>query len=202
MGTKFVWKEKKKEPGKFGLYLVVGKNILEFIRNATEGEIERSNLDVLFMDKEKRVVCGKARTCKLSGGKVIEVYDDDKKVYVPFDEFLRQQEEYKTNPIVDDTLDIEKKKDEKKDEKKEYFTTHGKKIKETKEDKKVDKQIVPSNTVMNSNINLSTSGTSGLDVSIPNVPDINVNVNTEKEKDYEKESDPYEWFIKRVLRRV
>ena len=149
--------------------------------------------------KEARVVCGKARTCKLSGGKVIDVYDEDKKVYVPYEEFLRQQEEYKTNPIIDDTLD---KKDEKKDEKKEYFTTHGKKTKEMKEDKKPEVKTLLSNTTSTSNINLSTSGTSGIDILIPNTPDINVNANIKKEKDYEfKEKDPYNWYVKRILRR-
>jgi hypothetical protein len=112
-------------------------------------------------------------------------------VYVPYEEFLRQQEEYKTNPIVDDT----------KDEKKEYFTTHGKKIKGVKEEKKPEDQIPLSNTATVSNINLSTSGTSGIDISVPEVPEILVNVDTKKGDEIENESDPYDWYVKRILRR-
>lgn len=147
------------------------------------------------MVKEARVVCGKARTCKLSGGKVIDVYDEDKKVYVPYEEFLRQQEEYKTNPIVDDTLD-------KKDEKKEYFTTHGKKTKETKLDKKPEVQNLPSNTHSTSNINLSTSGASGIDISVPDAPEINVGIEIKKDKEKIEDADPYDWYLKRILRRT
>lgn len=133
MGSKFVWKENRKEPGKFGLYHVVSKNDLRFIRNAVEGEIERTDLDVLYMEKEGRNICGKIRTCKISGNKIVEVYDDDKKVYLPYDLFMKQQEEYKTNPIVDDTTEEYKKKQ------KEYYTTHGKKTKEIKEIKEIKK---------------------------------------------------------------
>lgn len=142
--------------------------------------------------KEARVVCGKARTCKLSGGKVIDVYDEEKKVYVPYEEFLRQQEEYKTNPIIDDTLD---KKDDKKDDKKEYFTTHGKKEKASKGDKKVEDQNLSSNILSTSNINLSTSG-------IPDAPEINVDVDTKKDKEKIEDADPYDWYLKRILRRT
>jgi|CXWL01.1.fsa_nt_gi hypothetical protein len=69
-----------------------------------------------------------------------------------------------------------------------------------KVEKKVETQKLPSNTITTSNINLSTSGTSGLDVSIPNVPDIKVNVNTDKKKGKIKDPDPYNWYIKKRLK--
>lgn len=148
-----------------------------------------------MVEKEKRVVCGKARTCKISGGKVLEVYDEDKKVFLPVDLFTKQQEEYKTNPIVDDTLD-------KKDEKKEYYTTHGKKEKVSKGDKKPEVQTVPMNMDSTSNINLSTSGTSGIDISIPDAPEVNVDVETKKDKEKIEDADPFDWYLKRILRRT
>lgn len=55
-----------------------------------------------IMKKGSRYICGKIRTCKISGDKIIDVYDDEKRVYVPCDEFLRQQEEYKTIKEDDD----------------------------------------------------------------------------------------------------
>jgi len=146
-----------------------------------------------MVEKEKRVICGKPRTCKLSGGKVVEVYDEDKKVYVPHDEFLRQQEEYKTNPIVDDTLD-------KKDEKKEYYTTKGKKEKGVKEEKKPEVQIPLSNTITTSNINLSTSGTPEIDISIPDAPEIQVNIDSKKDKEKIEDADPFNWYINQHLK--
>ena len=71
-------------------------------------------------------------------------------------------------------------------------------------EKKVETQKLPytmhSNTITTSNINLLTSGTSGLDISIPNTPDINVNVNAETKKGKIKNPDPYEWYIKKRLK--
>lgn len=67
-------------------------------------------------------------------------------------------------------------------------------------EKKVEVQKLPSNTLTTSNINLSTSGTSGLDISIPNNPDINVNVNAETKKGKIKDHDPYNWYIKKRLK--
>lgn len=170
------------------------------------GKTEKSKLEVLYtMEKETRYICGKTRTCKISNGKIVEVYDDDKKVYVPHDEFLRQQEEYKTNPIVDDT------KDEKKGEKKEYYTTHGKKTKETKDseedkkakgDKKLEEQILPKNIATTT---MNTYGTSG---TIPAIDYMSVPVNVDDSKvdsdrvkiTNKKKDDPYDWYIRKILK--
>ncbi len=61
-------------------------------------------------------------------------------------------------------------------------------------------QTIPSNTITTSDVNLSTSGTSGIDISIPNTPDIKVNVNTDKKKGKIKDPDPYNWYIKKRLK--
>lgn len=71
---------------------------------------------------------------------------------------------------------------------------------EKKVEKKLEVQKLPSNTLTTSNINLSTSGTSGIDIAIPNNPDINVNVNAETKKGKIKDPDPYNWYIKKRLK--
>lgn len=144
-------------------------------------EIENGTFD---MEREKRVIEGKARTCKITGNKIYEVYDEDKKVYVPYEEFLRQQEEYKTNPIVDDTkVKEEINKDAKKDKKVVIRE-------EEKKSNEKDKKVVTGSTTT-SNINFSTSGTSGADISMLPKNEIQINVKTEtkKEKYLEKNYD-------------
>jgi hypothetical protein len=71
---------------------------------------------------------------------------------------------------------------------------------EKKIEKKVEAQKLPSNTLTTSNINLSTSGTSGIDVAILDNPDIKVNVNAEAKKGKTKDPDPYNWYIKKRLK--
>ena len=127
------------------------------------------------MEKEKRVIAGKARSCKIVGKEITEVYDEDKKVYVPFQEFLRQQEEYKTNPIVDDTEDA----------KKEYYTTHGKKTKVVKDDNKKTVMEIPTNILSTTSTNFSTSGTAN--INFPDVPIIDIKLGSDKKKEEEKE---------------
>jgi hypothetical protein len=40
--------------------------------------------------KEKKIVCGRARTCKIIGKSIIEVFDDDKKIFIPYNEFISE----------------------------------------------------------------------------------------------------------------
>lgn len=69
-----------------------------------------------IMKKGSRYICGKIRTCKIYGDKIIDVYDDEKKIYVPCDEFLRRQEEHKTisDKKTNEIKDYEKEKEDKK----------------------------------------------------------------------------------------
>lgn len=184
-----IYDEETKSYINYGIFIRKRKreNNFRFIRHATDGEIEKTNLEVLFTDKEKRVICGKPRTCKLSGGKIVEVYDEDKKVYVPHDEFLRQQEEYKTNPIVDDT-------------KEGYYSTRGKRERvKVKEDKKLDDDIKNKLSTLTTDTStfVGSSGTYPVDISISGSPEISVDVKTTTKA---KIKDPYDWYIKKVLK--
>ncbi len=49
--------------------------------------------------RQKILISDKIRTCKIVNRKIYEVYDDEKKVYVPYEEFLRQRGEYIIHPI-------------------------------------------------------------------------------------------------------
>lgn len=147
---------------------------------------------MIYMNKEGRNICGKVRTCKVSGGKILEVYDDEKKVYVPYDLFMRQQEEYKTNLIVDDAAEGYKKAHE------EYYATHGKKtrilenetdMKEDKkpyENKKPDNKVIPMNTATTI-LSTSGTGTSGITISDNIKVSIEKGEERKEEKKFEEE---------------
>jgi hypothetical protein len=71
---------------------------------------------------------------------------------------------------------------------------------EKKVKKELEVQKLPSNTLTTSNINLSTSGTSGANITVPNNPDIKVSVNAKTKKGKTKDPDPFNWYIKKRLK--
>lgn len=83
----------------------------EFIHNYVANEREnvknylvQTKPDIFYNERgqfrQKVLISGKIRVCKILNRKISEVYDDDKKVYLPYDLFLRQQGEYKIRPIM------------------------------------------------------------------------------------------------------
>lgn len=137
---------------------------------------------VTLKGTEKRIILGKARTCKMASGKVNEVFDELSERYLHINTFLKLFNE------KGERLDIEsvKKVEDKR----------------VKLDKKPEVQNLPSNTHSTSNINLSTSGMSGIDISVPDAPEINVGVDTKKDKEKIEDTDPYDWYLRRLLRRT
>lgn len=104
-------------------------------------EVVRKERDEGTIMAEKRVICGKPRSCKLIDGKVSEVFDDEIRKWMPKNEF----EEKHGGMIV---------KKEVKVEKEEYKIVP--KIEEKIEEKKEDKIEIP-----NVIISTTTSATTG-----------------------------------------
>ncbi len=78
----------------------------------------------------------------------------------------------------------------------EFLKLYNEKGERIKEDKKLDVQNLPSNTITTSNINLSTSETLGIDI-----PQINVEIDNKNEEDIEEDVDPYNWYLKKIYRK-
>jgi|CXWL01.1.fsa_nt_gi hypothetical protein len=87
----------------------------------------------------------------------------------------------------------------------EFLKLYNEKGERIKEDKKSEDQIPLSNTVTTSNIKLSTSETLGIDISVLDVPQINIEIDSKKEEDIEKDVeedvDPFNWYIKKMYRK-
>jgi len=136
---------------------------------------------------EKRIILGKARTCKMAYGKINEVFDELSEKYLSLNSFLKLFNEKGERISI---INAQREKAEKEKLEKQKVNV----------EKQAEVQKLPLNTLTTSNINLSTSGTSVLDISIPNTPDINVNVNAETKIGKIKNPDPFNWYIKKRLK--
>lgn len=110
---------------------------------------------------EKRVVSGKARSCKIVGGKVSEVYDEISKQYLPIKEFQRLYNE------KGERLGVEN-------------------VKNVKE---------PISGV--SQIKLVSEEDIKEDIEIKE----DIGIEIEEDKEEIEDADPFNWYVKRVLRR-
>lgn len=137
--------------------------------------------------REKRIIGGKSHTVEVFGTKIINVLDPETKTMTRYEDYLKDLE----------LREKEKERKERKErEKEKQYDVNEPKL------ELISKEAQKIKTRNTSTTAISTSGTAGIDILVPN---IKVNVNTDTgdniEKDIEKDKDPYNWYIRRVLRR-
>jgi len=121
---------------------------------------------------EKRVVSGKARSCKIVSEKVSEVYDDFDKRYLPLDEFLKLYNE------KGERLGVENVKDVKES------------VSDVSQIKLVSEEDIEEDIEIKEDIGTEIEKDIGTEIE----KDIGI------EEDIEN-INPYEWYIKKLYRK-
>lgn len=111
---------KRVEKEKFEQFKIDERNRIRRERDNKEYEMKKESKSMI----EKRVVCGKARDCKMLDGKVSKVYDNNTKMWMFINDFADKYEPKKKD-VSNDVKDIKKEETE---EKKEEITVEIPKI--------------------------------------------------------------------------